>query len=253
MRNLITVIWILGAITTWAQEPNQLDEQGRRTGPWKVDYPNGTTRYEGHFLEGRPVGKMVRYYENGAVQARMEYDSTVDRSYTELYYENGKKAAEGWYVGREKDSVWTYYSEFDGSVRIREPYREGELQGTVKNYYPSGEVSEEIQWEQNRKEGPWKQYYVDGSLRLESHYENDHLHGPYQVFYPDSTLKVRGTYLNNRSQGTWDFYDETGTVAYSVEYRDGRPVDQKRYLQLMQDSLERFQDLPEPDPIEQYE
>lgn len=253
MKYLITAIWLLATTLAWAQEQNQLDEQGRKTGPWKVDYPNGVTRYKGCFLEGRPVGDMVRYYENGAVQARMKFDTLEDRSFTELYYENGKKAAQGWYVNKEKDSVWTYFSEFDGTVRIREPYLNGKLHGTATSYYPSGEVSEEIQWDQDQKEGPWKQYYVDGSLRLESNYEGNRLEGTYKVFYPDSSLKVSGTYRENKSQGTWDFYDETGSVAYSVEYRDGRPVDQERYLQLMQDTLKRFQDLdlPESDPAEQ--
>jgi len=255
MKYLITLIWLLGSAALWAQEQNQLDGQGRKTGPWKVDYPNGVTRYRGHFLEGRPVGEMVRYYENGAIQARMNFDTLEDRSYTELYYENGKKAAQGWYMNKEKDSVWTYFSEFDGTVRIREPYLNGKLHGTAISYYPSGEVSEEIEWNQDLKEGPWKQYYVDGALRLESAYESDRLQGPYRVFYPDSTLKVHGTYLDNRSHGTWDFYDESGSVAYSVEYKNGIPVDQERYLQLMQDTLKRFQDLdlPEPDPAEQFQ
>jgi len=229
---------------------NRLDEQGRKTGPWKVDYPDGKTRYEATFKEGKPVGEMVRYYENGAVQARMEFDSSGIRSFAILYYKNGSKAAEGWYLNQEKDSVWTYFSEFDGTVRIREPYLQGKLEGNVSRYYPTGEVSEEVAWKGHRKEGAWKQYYTDGSLRLEGAYRNDSLNGPYRVYYPDSTLKVKGTYLENVSHGTWDFYDDQGSVAYSIEYEHGLAIDQEKYLQLMQDSLERFQNLPDPDTVE---
>jgi antitoxin component YwqK of YwqJK toxin-antitoxin module len=230
---------------------NRLDEQGRKTGPWKVEYPDGNARYEATFKAGKPVGEMVRYYDNGAVQARMMFDSTGTRSFTILYYKNGSKAAEGWYLNQKKDSVWTYFSEFDGTVRIREPYQRGKLEGNVSRYYPTGEVSEEVAWKGNRKQGAWKQYYTDGSLRLESNYENDSLNGPYRVFYPDSTLKVSGTYLGNQSNGTWDYYDDQGSVAFSIEYEYGRAVDQEKYLQLMQDTLARFQNLPDPDTQEQ--
>jgi antitoxin component YwqK of YwqJK toxin-antitoxin module len=222
---------------------NQLDEQGRRTGPWRVEYPNGKVRYEATFRAGRPVGEMVRYYENGAVQARMDFDSTADRSYTRLYYDNGKKAAEGWYVEREKDSVWTYYSEFDGTVRIREPYNQGALQGQVRNYFPSGEVSEEVAWDRHQKEGDWKQYYSDGALRLESNYHDNQLQGPYRVYYPDSTVKVRGTYEENLAEGTWEFFDASGNLLYTIEYEHGRPVDQEEYMKMMQDSMLRFQEI----------
>ncbi len=91
---------------------NQLDEQGRKTGPWRVEYPNGKTLYEGTFEEGKPVGLMIRYYDSGAIRAKMNFDPIPDRSRAELYYEGGKKAAEGVYHGKDKDAEWTYYSEF---------------------------------------------------------------------------------------------------------------------------------------------
>ena len=231
---------------------NLLDEQGRKTGPWKVEYKNGGLLYEANFLEGKPVGEMVRYYESGAVRARMMFDAREDCSFTRLYYENGKKAADGWYVHQKKDSLWTYFSEFDGTVRILEPYQDGNIHGTVKSYYPSGVISEEVTWQQNMKHGPWKQYYEDGSLRLESRYENDMLHGPFEVFFPDSTIKIRGTYLENKSEGIWSFHDETGLEAYSIEYQKGKAVDQEKYLQMMQDSLQQIDLILEPDSIQNF-
>ena len=225
---------------------NRLDEQGRKTGPWKVEYPNGKTRYEGTFRAGNPVGMLVRYYETGAVRARMLFDSTSTRSYASLYYRNGMPAAEGWYVEQEKDSVWTYYSESDGTLRIREPYQDGTLQGTVRRYYPGGAVSEEVSWVENRKSGPWKQYYEDGTLRLESGYEDNTLQGPYQVYYPDSTLKMEGYYQSGRSDGHWSYYDASGEVLYQIEYHNGVAVDQEKYLEMLQDSMLIFDPATEP-------
>ncbi len=174
------------------------------------------------FVEGRPVGEMVRYYESGAVRARMMFDSVEDRSFTKLFYKNGKLAAEGWHVNKVKDSVWTYFSEFDGTIRIKESYQNGNFQGLVRSFYPGGTISEEVTWEQNMKEGPWKQFYEDGSLRLKGGFENDMLNGTYEVFFPDSTIKIRGEYMENKSDGIWSFFDETGLEVYSIEYQQGQ-------------------------------
>ena len=230
---------------------NLVDEQGRKSGQWKVEYPGGNTLYEASFHEGRPVGLMIRYYESGAVRARMMFDSIEDRSFTRLYYKNGKKAAEGLYINKVKDSVWTYYSEFDGTVRISEPYLEGNLHGEAKSFYPGGIVSEQVSWVQNIREGPWKQYYKDGSLRLECQYKNDLLNGPYKVYYSDNTLKVRGEYFNNKSHGIWSYFDETGEEIYAIEFLFGKAVEQEKYLQLMQDSLSRFEVIAKPEFIQQ--
>ena len=80
MRFIIATYLILGSSLLLSAQ-NQVDDQGRKSGYWKVDYPNGRTQYEAEFIEGRPVGEMIRYYENGAVKARMNFDATGRRCY----------------------------------------------------------------------------------------------------------------------------------------------------------------------------
>ncbi|MEZ5071924.1 MAG: hypothetical protein R2751_13430 [Bacteroidales bacterium] len=243
--------WIVGCLLAGGlglQAQNRLDEQGRKTGAWVVEYPNGKTRYTATFREGRPVGEMLRYDEKGALQARMMFGEDGTRNYTHMYYRNKQTAAEGWYVGQEKDSVWTYYSEFDGSVRFREPYIAGKRWGTVVHYFQSGLVSEELDYAEDVRHGTWRQYHTDGSLRLTGHYDRDRLDGPYAVYYPDSTLKVEGQYLGDKAHGQWRYYDEDGTELYTIEFREGNATDQKRYLEMMQDSLDRM--IPPGEPLE---
>ena len=250
-RTILLLLFVSGYLSIQGQ--NLLDEQGRKTGHWKVQHPNGRTLYEANFIEGKPVGEMIRYYDSGAVRARMMFDTILDQSYTSLFYPNGKLAAQGWYVEQNKDSVWTYYSEFDGTVRIREPYLEGKLTGEVQSFFKNGVISEKINWVQNIKQGPWKQYYNTGSMRLASQYENDHLCGSYEVFYADNILKVKGEYLDNLSTGTWSYYDESGKEIYTMEYLLGKPVDEGRYNKWIQDSLEHYNVITEPESIQQYE
>jgi len=248
MRLRIIIGLLLGAgLGVSAQ--NQLDEQGRKVGPWKAEYPNGRTLYEAEFEEGRPIGLMIRYYENGSVRARMNFDSTGRRCYTEMFYPSGKQAAVGWYLDQQKDSVWTYFSPVDGSVRIREAYDKGQLNGQVRRYYPSGRISEEIEWVNNVKEGKWKQYYTNGEPRLSSHYKDDLLNGSYEVYFGNGNIKIRGEHLEGKINGTWSYFDETGKELISHEFVNGIPVDQEGYSQWIHDTLEKYQNISIPEPF----
>jgi len=228
------------------QGQNLVDDEGRKTGHWREEYPNGKTFYEADFVEGQPVGEMVRYYEKGALKARMIFEPGAVRTHVRLFYENGKLSADGLYVNQLKDSVWTYYSEFDGTVRIKESYRDGKLDGMTRNYYPGGEISEEVEWKQGVKEGSWKQYYENGVTRLSGNYKNNLLNGTYEVYFTNSKLKIRGNYFKNKSDGTWLYYDDAGNEIYSLEYVNGAPADLEKYDQLLQDTLKKYQIVSEP-------
>ena len=232
------------------QGQNQVDQEGRKTGHWKVEYPNGKTQFEGDFLEGRPVGEMIRYYEKGGIRARMLFEADGSRSHVQLYYESGKAAAKGIYINQVRDSVWIYYSEFDGSVRIRETYREGKLEGMSQHYYPGGEISEELHWKQNEKDGAWKQYYSNGIQRLSANFEKGQLQGSYELYFPTGHIKIRGSYLDNRSHGTWRFYDEEGKEVFALDYINGTPANWEEYSNWIQDSLKKYEVVTEPESFQ---
>jgi len=236
MKIPIVIPLLFSAILLQGQ--NQFDSEGRRTGPWKVEYPEGGTLYEATFREGRPVGLMTRYYPSGEIKAKVLFSSGSNRNFTELFYQNGTRAAAGVFEGEQKDSVWTYYSEQDGSLRLKESYCLGKLHGKVRHYYSGGQISEELGWKEGLKEGSWIQYYEDGKLRLKASYLNNELHGPYAVYQPDGDPVVRGDYLHGMTHGWWSYYDENGSLADSLEFISNRAVDQKKYKRLMtEDSL----------------
>jgi len=249
MKKLAILLCLMSGISS-VYGQNILDEQGRKTGPWKVEYPNGNTLYDGNFLEGKPVGLMTRYYDNGTLRAKMVFDTHQDRSYAELYYKSGKKAAEGIYLGKEKDSVWTYYSDFDETIRIREAYKAGKVNGKSISYYPGGEISEEVNWKMDSREGPWLQYYQDSTLRLRGYYQDNMLQGAYEVYYPGKILMMNGEYVDNKSEGTWSYYDEEGKLLYTLDYKSGKPADPEKYMKLMQDTLLRYDSIEAPEPVQ---
>ena len=103
---------------------NYTDINGQKQGHWKKIYPNGKTAYEGNFMNNKPVGEFLRYFESGNICARLIYDKNGEHSTAKLYYEDGKLAAQGNYFVKQKDSTWNYYAR-DGRLIMIENYRCG--------------------------------------------------------------------------------------------------------------------------------
>ena len=61
---------------------------------------------------------------------------------------------------------------------------------------------------------------------------------------------MNGTYVNDRSEGTWNYFDENGELLYTLEYKDGRPVDEEKYMKLMQDTLLKYDTIEPPQPVQ---
>jgi antitoxin component YwqK of YwqJK toxin-antitoxin module len=60
-------------------------------------------------------------------------------------------------------------------------------------------------------------------------------------------VKINGTFLNNLSHGNWTYFSEEGEVLYSIEFQNGRAIDQEKYLEIMQDTLSKFEFPEEPE------
>ena len=120
---------------------------------------------------------------------------------------------------------------------MTENYLDGKLDDLSTRYYPSGQVSETVNWSAGKKEGPWEQFFVDGTIRLSTLYQNDMLEGEYRVYYRADLLMMEGLYQKDHSEGLWHYYDEEGKLLYSLEYNDGLPVDSEKYRKLMEENL----------------
>lgn len=206
------------------QAMNQTDPQGRKQGPWKKLYSNGSPQYEGVFVNDRPVGLFRRYYEDGKVSALLEYRANSNRVYARIYYENETLAGEGVYVGEKKDSLWKYYSFYGGNLTQEESYMNGLKQGVSRKYYPSGTVSEITTWKDGRKDGTWERYYENGTPMLVSSYQYDRIDGPYVMYYPDGTMQLKGSFIKNLREGRWEYFDEQGKSQAVIQFENGNPL-----------------------------
>lgn len=228
---------------------NQVDEMGRKQGYWEKTFPNGKLMYKGYFKDGEPVGKMYRYFDTGELKAIMLYKENSPKVYTRFYYDDGELAGEGMYNDSRKDSLWTYYSFYSAAITSTENYVDGIKQGLEKKYYPNGQVSEEIEWNNNTRDGVWNQYFDDGTIKLKSFYSNNKVTGPYTFYWPNGNLYIKGQFVDNKRNGKWFFYTDEGKLKSEIDYHYGKAENEdeiiakdQEFFKMVEENIGKFSD-----------
>ncbi len=259
VRQLICLLLMIPVVYgSYSQEQesgiNHTDENGMRQGYWEQKYPEGSTRYRGTFRNNRPVGEFIRYFPNGNTMAIMNFCEEGIRADTELFYEEGKLAAQGIYKDEKKDSVWKYYSYYDNHLASTETYDSGVKQGLASVYYPNGRVAESFWYENDVRNGPWMQYYDNGRLRVQAEFRDDERHGRFVFYTPGGRKEIEGEYYNNQMHGRWTYYDQSGQVVSEVKYIAGRPENEDELIEKEQEIFRQIEQMrgriPEPDESE---
>jgi antitoxin component YwqK of YwqJK toxin-antitoxin module len=201
---------------------NYTDINGNKQGYWIKKFKNGNYAYKAYFVNNIPVGPYYRYYENGNLLAKIDYAKDKSgKGKAVLYWDDGKKMAEGNYVDiKIKDSIWNMYAT-DGSLIVKIQYNKGFKNGKEIKYFRSKYPSEEITWKNGIKDGVWRWYYDGGQIRMETKYVNGEREGPFRVYYKSGNPYIIGHYKNSLREGKWTFYLYDGTVDKVVNYKNG--------------------------------
>lgn len=193
--------------TVSAQKINQFDKNGKRTGVWKKFYKNEKIRYSGKFKAGKEVGvfKFYNIDSYGTPSIVKEFSSKSDSAFVKFYTPKGKVKSKGWMIGKNRVGKWMYYFS-DGKVFSEENYKDGKLDGVVKNYYPNGKLTEETHYKEGKKDGVSKVYTDEGILIEEVAYLDDKLHGFGKYYNLKGQLQEQGNYENGVRKGKWEFF-----------------------------------------------
>ncbi len=218
---LIIILLLSLPLISVSQSLNQTDANNLKQGKWGKTYANGKISYEGQFKNDKPYGEFKHYYISSALKAITNYSPDGVVAHTTTFYENSLPMAEGKYINQKKDSVWNFFSEFDGKLISQETYNKGELNGLSKTFYPeSGNIAESIEYKNGLKQGDLKKYFPDGSIMTEGFYKNDLLDGDFTLYFPEGNIQLNGKYLNGRQIGNWQYFDEEGNEISEDEFKE---------------------------------
>lgn len=190
-----------------AQQINQFNKHKKRTGIWRKYYPNGRIRYEGQFKNGKEIGTF-KFYDITTSKFPVvikKYSSSSDTAHVRFFTLKGKLKTTGQMIGKKRVGKWMYYF-LNGKTFSEEYYKDGKLEGTLKNYYNSGKLLEETEYKNGLKNGISKRYADSGTLIEEVRFVNGKENGEAKYYELNGNLKEKGTYKNGNRVGKWEFY-----------------------------------------------
>lgn len=111
----------------------------------------------------------------------------------------------------------------DGKVRIERDIahfsdNHFEAHGKYREFYPSGKVFVEGQYNRGRQDGEWVYYFDNGQINRKASYKDGKPDGALEVFRADGTLAAKRGFSDGQRDGDWITYDATGKTPVSEEH-----------------------------------
>lgn len=209
---------------------NKVDAQNRKQGYWSKNYRNGKKAYEGRFKNDKPVGEFKRFREDGSLKVLLAYNELGTYSKATFFTSEGKKIAEGFYLDKEKDSLWQYFNA-NSTLTYEERYKNGTKHGRFKQYYSNGKTLETIPYTDGQIHGTMVQFHPNGLNKSTINFSNGKQHGAIKLYYPNGTIRIEGNYLNGLKSGEWKFYSPEGKLTEKLNFANGIP---DNYSQLVE-------------------
>ncbi|MBS0010055.1 MAG: hypothetical protein KFF49_01510 [Bacteroidales bacterium] len=248
MKKLLQIILSLSVIIATTgnassqEKINVRDKDGNKQGHWIKKYPDGSTMYEGYFVDDKPRGELKRYDQDGKLSSVLEYSNNNDTVTACFYHPNGFIAGKGKYIDRKKTGAWLYYSDYiEGHLLMRCTYRDDLIEGMRLKYHWNGEIAEKLEFENGVKSGAWKQYFTDGTLSLQATYINGKLNGEFRSWHTNGKQEITGSYIKDLRNGRWLFYNTDGTVRKEIIYNYGIPENRAELIREESEYLDRLE------------
>lgn len=215
---IITLLTYRNGFIYIADKINRYDAAGHKTGNWIEYWSEGRMKEEGNWTEGKRNGVFRFYKRTGDIDKIEEYANGV------------------LVTGTDGTMVLEIRKEYDdnGNLKMVGSYRDGQRQGTFREYGPGGEQLMSYFYESDIKtgeglvdslgmrQGPWKLFYGTGELRAEGGYINGKKDGPWIFYFRDGKKEQKGNYKEDLAAGQWNWYYSSGSLHRDEIYRKGR-------------------------------
>lgn len=229
---LIVLSFVVSSFTAFSQKTNQLDANGKRDGIWRKFYDNGDIRYEGEFQNGKEIGTFTFYNQGSSYPSIVKIFSQKSDTATVKFFNKSRVKTTGKMVGKKRVGKWIYYFEDGKRVFSEENYKDGLLNGVVKNYYDNGNLTEVTYYKEGKKHGSSKIYTEGGVLIEDVNYVDGKLNGLAKYFDIKGVIKEKGMYADGARAGKWEYYidgevSEKGRPRKNMLKNDEKPEEEE--------------------------
>ncbi len=161
-----------------------------------------------------------------------------------IFYSNGEKSAEGFFIDNEKDGKWTYYTN-NGKLKSTEFYENGKIDKEYLSYYDNNQLSERVPYKSGEINGKVELFLRNGSYKQTVNFEAGKsngkrtyydrynckfseytevagvLNGEYKEFYPSGKVETIGTYISDKLEGSLKGSFENGNKMFEGQFVAG--------------------------------
>lgn len=200
------------------------DERGLQQGLWKEYYLNAQLKSQGEYKDGMKIGEWVWYHPNGEMEQKGKFTKKgKPDGLWRWWYDNKQLEREETYVkGKEEGDIVEYFE--SGKLMTKGQFEEG--METGKWEYDNGDYKEEGNYKNGVKDGLWIGYYDNGNGKkaFEGSFVDGNPHGKHIYWYDNGQVKREGEYIMGNEEGTWKHFNEDGTMALVIVYKDGQEI-----------------------------
>lgn len=220
---------------------------GKLHGPAEQFHASGQKYRKTNYKLDELHGPFTEYYDNGDNSKRWEgtHRNNLRFGKWEEWHENGTKISEVIYRNGKMNGPASYFSSYDGGLRMTTVYEDDQHHGPYVKYhfdattkeeygehrngkregewiirYDDGELKAVSNWQDGKRQGSeityWSSGYGDGLIRAKRSYKDDELHGLEEAFYSnsDNTIRRRGSWADGKMFGLWTQWHKNGQIEW---------------------------------------
>lgn len=185
---------------------------GQMDGEWRWLYRSGAPSRVRRYERGQQEGLEESFFVSGKLRTRQQYHHDEADGYYETFYADGQPHRNGFYQRGQQQGPWhDYYA--DGRLSEAYNYLNGDLNGLSQSHAPTGQLTKEKQYEQDRLVLVTA---YDSTGQVLSHVELTPKTKSYTLAYPGGKplFKTDINCFAESGQAVW--YTPAGQVQYSM-------------------------------------
>lgn len=103
---------------------------------------------------------------------------------------------------------------------VHDQYKQGKIDGTFKEFFPNGNIKQEVHYIGGKLKGLYRTYYENGRIEQEAVYVDGQIEGIYRSYYEDGVLHQEKEYSHGKLNGVYKAYDESGLPFFEITYKN---------------------------------
>ncbi len=220
-----------GAWIDWTPKGQKRDEgtysANLRNGQWTLYGRNGEKQMQGPFVDNVADGKFTEWFAAGAKWREFEMkagerntpEAIACRAKSGDWVVDYEQAEEGCTIGGSRQGQWTRYY-LGGTVRTLTPYVDNQIEGTLRDLHPTGELLHQGTYHHGVPDGVHTWQNPTGQPYGTSTITNGT--GDWTTYFPDGKVAASGRFAQGRMKGVWTTYFDNGAKEEEATY-DGMP------------------------------